>query len=135
LDGTPAGGWHPEERLTPLEALRGYTRDAAFAAFREKELGALEPGYAADVTLLAADPVTCDPKNLPGLAVLGTIVGGDVVHAPRGPLAGLARPRRAFAGRLSERALAAAEAWDRRLVEDWAEDKMWKRPWGKSLAM
>ena len=28
------------------------------------ELGALEPGYA-DITLLAADPVTCDPARLP----------------------------------------------------------------------
>ena len=136
LDGAPPGGWHPEEKLTPLEALRGYTRDTAFAAFREHQLGALEPGYAADVTLLAADPVICDPAHLPGLAVLGTIVGGDVVYAPpRGPLAGLARPKRAFAGRLSEKVLAAAAAWERRLVEDWAEDKMWKRPWEESLAM
>ena len=136
-DGTPAGGWHPEERLTPLEALRGYTHHAAFAAFRENELGALEPGYAADVTLLAADPVTCDPARLPDLAVLGTIVGGDVVYAaPRGPLAGLARPRRAFAGpRLSERALIAAAAWERRLVADTAEDKAWARPWEEGLAM
>ena len=136
-DGTPRGGWHPEERLTPLEALRGYTSDAAFAAFREKELGALDPGYKADITLLAADPVTCDPALLPDLAVLGTIVGGDVVFAaPRGPLAGLARPRRAFAGpRLSERVLIAAAAWERRLVADNAEDKKWARPWEEGLAM
>ena len=134
-DGTPKGGWHPEERLTPIEALRGYTHDAAFAAFREKELGALEPGYAADITLLAADPVTCDPALLPGLAVLGTIVGGDVVYAaPCGPLAGLARPKRAFAGaRLSERALVAAAAWERRLVDDTAEDKAWARPWEEGM--
>ena len=132
-DGTPRGGWHPEERLTPLEALRGYTRDAAFAAFRETELGALEPGYAADITLLAGDPVTCDPARLPGLAVLGTIVGGDVVYAPRGPLAGLARPRRAGSSRLSERALLAAAAWERRLVDDTAEDRAWARPWEEGM--
>ena len=134
-DGTPRGGWHPEERLTPLEALRGYSHDAAFAAFRETELGALEPGYNADITLLAADPVTCDPARLPGLAVLGTVVGGDVVFAaPRGPLAGLARPKRAFAGpRLPERALIAAAAWERRLVDDTAEDKKWARPWEEGM--
>ena len=121
--------------MTPLEALRGYSHDAAFAAFREKELGALEPGYKADITLLAADPVTCDPALLPGLAVLGTIVGGDVVFAaPRGPLAGLARPKRAFAGpRLPERALIAAAAWERRLVADTAEDRAWARPWEEAM--
>ena len=133
-DGTPRGGWHPEERLTPLEALRGYTHDSAHAAFRENELGALEPGYEADVTLLAADPVTCDPARLPDLAVLGTIVGGDVVFAaPRGPLAGLARPRRAITSRLSERALIAAAAWERRLVDDTAEDRAWARPWEEAM--
>ena len=135
-DGTPKGGWHPEERLMPLEALRGYTHDSAYAAFRENELGALDPGYEADITLLAADPVTCDPALLPGLAVLGTIVGGDVVFAaPRGPLAGLVRPRRALSGRLSERSLIAAAAWERRLVADTAEDKKWARPWEEGLAM
>ncbi|CAH0376873.1 unnamed protein product [Pelagomonas calceolata] len=134
-DGTPSGGWHPEERLTPLETLRGYTADAAFAGFSENELGALEPGYKADITVLAADPVTCDPARLPGLAVLGTVVGGDVVYAaPRGPLAGLARPKRAFAGpRLSERALSAAAAWERRLVDDTAEDRAWARPWEEAM--
>eukprot|EP00629_Pelagomonadales_sp_RCC1024_P000445 CAMPEP_0119271726 /NCGR_PEP_ID=MMETSP1329-20130426/8199_1 /TAXON_ID=114041 /ORGANISM="Genus nov. species nov., Strain RCC1024" /LENGTH=526 /DNA_ID=CAMNT_0007271777 /DNA_START=96 /DNA_END=1672 /DNA_ORIENTATION=- len=58
----PAGGWHPEQRLTPLEALRGYTRDAAVASFREGELGALLPGYLADLTVLAEDPVTVAPR-------------------------------------------------------------------------
>ena len=81
--------------------------------------------------------MTCDPALLPGLAVLGTVVGGDVVYAaPRGPLAGLARPKRAFAGpRLSERALLAARAWERRLVADTAEDKKWARPYEEGLAM
>ena len=133
-DGTPKGGWHPEERLTPIEVLRGYTHDAAYAAFRDEELGTLEPGYAADITLLAADPITCDPARLPDLAVLGTVVGGDVVFAaPRGPLAGLARPRRAVSTRLSERALIAAAAWERRLVDDTAEDKKWARPWEEAM--
>ena len=59
-----------------------------------------------------------------------------VFAAAHGPLAGLARPRRAFAGpRLSERALIAARAWERRLVDDTAEDKKWARPWEEGLAM
>lgn len=31
-------GWHPAEKLTPMEALRGFTLDAAFAAFQENEV-------------------------------------------------------------------------------------------------
>jgi predicted amidohydrolase YtcJ len=33
-DGRPESGWHPEQRMTPEEALRGYTTWAA-AAFLE----------------------------------------------------------------------------------------------------
>jgi hypothetical protein len=50
-DGNPAVGWHPEQRLTLQEALRGYTREAAFAEFEESQKGSLEPGklvYEAD---------------------------------------------------------------------------------------
>ena len=33
--GWPAGGWHPEERVTIEEALAMFSRHAAFAAFEE----------------------------------------------------------------------------------------------------
>jgi len=71
LAGTDAGvpfnlpGWslHDELRLlvkaglTPAEALRAATRDAARALGRGDELGAIEPGYLADLVLLSADPL------------------------------------------------------------------------------
>jgi len=31
----PPGGWHPEQRLSLEEALRGFTAGAAYAAFAE----------------------------------------------------------------------------------------------------
>ena len=34
LDGQHPGGWVPEQRITVEEALRAYTRDAAFASYR-----------------------------------------------------------------------------------------------------
>ena len=122
-DNTPAGGWHPEEKLSPLEALRGYTRDAAVAAFREDELGSLLPGFLADLTVLEQDPVTADPSTVASIRVLGTVVGGVAVFAPAdSPLFGtLPRPR-VGAAAASPAALAAAAAWDRRFVEDTAED-------------
>ena len=44
--GQPTGGWHPEQRLTLEETLRGFTAGAAFAGFAEDRLGVLKTGYA-----------------------------------------------------------------------------------------
>jgi len=83
----PAGGWHPEERLTPEEAVRGYTTWNAYAAFWEKESGVLAPGRWADVTVLDVDPLvlgTTDPGKLLGGKIVTTIVGGKIAFEARG---------------------------------------------------
>ena len=54
-DGTPAGGWEPQHRIGVEAALRHYTRDAAYAAFREREIGVLAPGMLADLVVLSDD--------------------------------------------------------------------------------
>jgi predicted amidohydrolase YtcJ len=80
----PPGGWHPEQRLTPEEAVRGYTTWNAFAAFWERESGVLEPGRWADVTVMDVDPLALgasDPDKLLAGRILATIVGGRLVHA------------------------------------------------------
>jgi len=79
----PAGGWHPEERLTPEEAVRGYTTWNAYAAFWEKESGVLAPGRWADITVMDKDPMvlgTTDPGKLLGGKIVATIVGGKLVY-------------------------------------------------------
>jgi len=79
----PAGGWRPEERLTPEEAVRGYTTWNAYAAFWEKESGVLAPGRWADITVMDKDPMvlgTTDPGKLLGGKIVATIVGGKVVY-------------------------------------------------------
>ncbi len=79
----PAGGWHPEERLTPEEAVRGYTGWNAYAAFREKESGVLAPGRWADITVMDEDPLVLgatDPGKLLGGRIVATIVAGNVVY-------------------------------------------------------
>ncbi len=85
----PAGGWHPEERLTPEEAVRGYTTWNAYAAFWERESGVLAPGRWADITVRDRDPLvlgTTDPGKLLGGKIVATIVGGKVAYeaGPRG---------------------------------------------------
>ena len=37
--GDPPGGFEPDQRMSRAEALRSYTLDAAYGAFREKESG------------------------------------------------------------------------------------------------
>ena len=44
VEGTPAGGWEPPQRLSVEAALRHFTRDAAFAEHGEEQKGTLEPG-------------------------------------------------------------------------------------------
>ena len=79
----PAGGWYPEERLTPEEAVRGYTTWNAYAAFQENETGVLAPGRWADITVMDLDPLvtgTAEPGRLLRGSILATIVGGKVAY-------------------------------------------------------
>lgn len=79
-DGTPAGGWHPEQRVDVMRALRAMTWAPAFAAFEEQDLGVLTLGRLADLTVLSADPRTTAPEKLKDLSVTMTIVGGIPVY-------------------------------------------------------
>jgi len=81
LSGQPPGGWLPDQKLTPDEALRGFTTDAAWAAFMEDEVGRLAPGMRADFVLLDADPLASPADRLPKLGVLSTWVDGVTVYA------------------------------------------------------
>ena len=79
--GMPAGGWHPQDKLTPWEALRGFTLDAAYAGFDEGEIGSLQPGKRADFVILAEDPLGIPPEQLRDLTVQSTWVDGRPVYA------------------------------------------------------
>lgn len=58
LDGFEGPDWHPEQALPTDEALKAFTVNPAFAAFRESELGQLAPGFRADISVFVADPFT-----------------------------------------------------------------------------
>jgi len=78
--GWPAGGWYPSERLTIQEAIRGFSADAAYAAFEEESRGTIEVGKAGDFTIVESNPLTADPSSLFKLKVLYTVVGGKIVY-------------------------------------------------------
>jgi predicted amidohydrolase YtcJ len=72
--------FEPDQRLTGLEVLRGYTTANATVAGDGGVAGRLAPGCRADVTAFAADPVTCDPDDLVALPIRLTVVDGSVVY-------------------------------------------------------
>ncbi|HWQ84086.1 MAG TPA: amidohydrolase [Anaerolineales bacterium] len=81
LDGSPGvDGWYPEQRLTLLEALHGFTTGPAYAAGREDRQGRLAAGYFADLLVLDEDPFTIPPEALAELAPVGTLLGGEWVY-------------------------------------------------------
>ena len=80
----PEGGWTPEERVTPEEAVRAYSTWAAYAAFVEDRTGALAPGWWADLTVIDVDPFTAEPADLLRGQVVLTVVNGRVVDTEGG---------------------------------------------------
>jgi hypothetical protein len=74
----------PEERITPFEAFRAITADAAWQNFQEKRKGTLEAGKLADMVILSADPLTIDPMKIRDIQVLQTIKDGNVVFSAAG---------------------------------------------------
>lgn len=81
--GNPSGGWYPAQKLSLAEAIRGFTSDAAFAAFEEDSRGTIEPGKLADFTIVQGDFFATPPAELFRTKVRYTVVGGEVVYEGR----------------------------------------------------
>ena len=76
--GAPAGGWYPAQRMTPEEAVRGYTVWSANAGFDERDAGTIAVGKRADLTVLNVDPFRADGPALLRGAVVLTLSRGRV---------------------------------------------------------
>jgi predicted amidohydrolase YtcJ len=56
-------GRYDDQALNGRQALEGYTTGAALTGGGDDRLGRLAPGYLADITVMAADPVDTDPTR------------------------------------------------------------------------
>ncbi|MGH3241707.1 MAG: amidohydrolase [Spirillospora sp.] len=78
FDGTPPGGWLPDQRLDVPTALRLVTSRAAFASFEERSRGTVKTGNFADLVVIKENPLTMDPARLASATRLMTITNGKI---------------------------------------------------------
>ncbi len=71
----------PEERLTPIEALKAITLWGAHEHFEEKTKGSIEVGKLADFVILDKNPITVDPMTINTIQVMQTIKEGKAVYS------------------------------------------------------
>jgi predicted amidohydrolase YtcJ len=73
-------GWYGSERMTREEAVKSFTRWAAYASFEEDMKGALRSGMLADFVVLSADIMTIPVQEIPNTKVVTTVLGGKIVY-------------------------------------------------------
>ena len=75
-----APAWQKAHTVTVAEALPMMTINAAYALFRDEEVGSLEPGKYADVIVLTGSPLAIAPEGIRELNVALTMAGGRFVY-------------------------------------------------------
>lgn len=76
-------GWHPEQAVSRVEALRMLTAAPAYAAFRDAEKGRLAPGMSADLSVFSADIMQAPFSDIPRAQAVLTMVAGEITHDAR----------------------------------------------------
>jgi predicted amidohydrolase YtcJ len=84
-DGTPAGGWNPQHKISLAQALIHYTKSPAYGNFRETDLGTLETGKKADIVILDRNLFERHSEEIKEAKVLFTIMDGKVVYKKNDP--------------------------------------------------
>lgn len=78
--GEPQGGWVPQERIAPWEAVSAYTYGSACAANASHLYGTLAPNMFADICVVDHNILKGDPEDILKTSCVMTIVGGKIVY-------------------------------------------------------
>lgn len=70
----------PDQRISPMDALRAVTIWPAWQHFDEASRGSITPGKLADLVVLDADPLTVEPMAIRDIKVLATIKEGREIY-------------------------------------------------------
>ena len=68
-----------DQKLSVMDALRAHTIDAAWQIGLEDEIGSIEPGKRADLTILEKNPLD-HPEMIKDIGVTATVCDGKVIH-------------------------------------------------------
>tara|TARA_A100001011_G_scaffold185156_1_gene193853 strand:- start:39 stop:1679 length:1641 start_codon:yes stop_codon:yes gene_type:complete len=79
----PNEGYLPENKLSPIDALKGMTIWGAYENFEEKEKGSIEVGKVADFIILDRDIIRVNEKKILKTRVVATLLDGEIVYSNR----------------------------------------------------
>ena len=68
------------ERVTPMDAIKGITINAAYQYFEEDKKGSITPGKLADLVILDKNPLEVDPATIKDIQVLETIKEDKTIY-------------------------------------------------------
>lgn len=74
----------PGQAIGVMDALRLYTRNAAYAGYDESRKGSIEPGKLGDLAILSEPVLDCAPERLKDVRAVGTVIDGRLVHEEDG---------------------------------------------------
>ena len=80
LDNKNPNGWIPEQKISVEQALKAYTKNAAYASFEEDLKGTLEIGKYADFVVLSENLFKVEPNAIMDVEVLATYLNGKRVY-------------------------------------------------------
>lgn len=77
----PQQGWIPSEKVSRIQALKGFTLDAAYAGFQDDIIGTLTQGKKADFIVIDKDYFKVPEEEIRDIQVLQTFVNGKAVYS------------------------------------------------------
>lgn len=79
LEGSPAGGWFPEEKLDVSRAIDLFTKNEAYLSHEEDIKGVIKTGNYADFSVLSHNIFEVENEEIKEVEVIHTIVNGRMV--------------------------------------------------------